>query len=288
MARTIQEIRRSISEAFIADSTIQDGYKLTPGKTFEEQFSKVSLEAILFWVFASAIYTLEVLFDEHRKEVKELVAEAEPHTLRWYARKAKAYLHGYALLPYSDKYNTSALTAEQIEKASVVRYAVASEYGNVVYLKVAGASDKGKPIVLTDDIITPFKAYMHQVKDAGVPVRVISAPGDELRLTLSVYIQPVLLSQGGKPSDDYQKTIRKAIEGNISSLPFDGILRLSDIVVALSRVSGVEASVVTSASASAAGANSWSDIVGYHRPRSGYYQLQSLTINYLPYAPANI
>ena len=55
MARTIQEIRRSISEAFIADPTIQAGYKLAPGKTFEEQFSKVSLEAILFWVFASAI-----------------------------------------------------------------------------------------------------------------------------------------------------------------------------------------------------------------------------------------
>lgn len=288
MARTTQDIRRSISEAFIADPTIQQGYHLTPGKTFEEQFSKVSLEAILFWVFASAIHALEELFDTHRKDVAELVAEAEPHTLRWYARKAKAYLHGHALLPYSDKYDTSALTPEQISSASVVHYAVASEVGNVIYLKVAGAGDKGKPIVLTDDIITPFKSYIHQVKDAGVPVRVISAPGDELRLTLSVYIQPVLLSQGGKPSDDYQTTIRKTIEGNISSLPFDGVLRLSDIVVALSHISGVEASLVASASATPAGADSWTTIVGYHRPRSGYYQLQSLTINYLPYAPASL
>lgn len=288
MARTTQDIRRSISEAFITDPTIQQGYHLTPGKTFEEQFSKVSLEAILFWAFASAIHALEELFDLHRKDVAELVAEAEPHTLRWYARKAKAYLHGYALLPYSDKYDTSALTPEQMSSASVVHYAVASEVGNVIYLKVAGADDKGKPIVLTDDVITPFKAYIHQVKDAGVPVRVISAPGDKLRLTLSVYIQPVLLSHGGKPSDDYQATIRKTIEGNISSLPFDGVLRLSDIVVALSHISGVEASLVTSASATPAGTDSWTTIVGYHRPRSGYYQLQSLTINYLPYAPASL
>ena len=85
MARTTQDIRRSISEAFIADPTIQQSYHLTPGKTFEEQFSKVSLEAILFWVFASAIHALEELFDLHRKDVAELVAEAEPHTLRWYA-----------------------------------------------------------------------------------------------------------------------------------------------------------------------------------------------------------
>lgn len=99
MARTTQDIRRSISEAFIADPTIQQGYHLTPGKTFEEQFSKVSLEAILFWVFASAIHALEELFDTHRKDVAELVAEAEPHTLHWYARKAKAYLHGHASSP---------------------------------------------------------------------------------------------------------------------------------------------------------------------------------------------
>lgn len=285
MARTIQEIRRSISEAFIADSTIQAGYKLAPGKTFEEQFSKVSLEAILFWVFASAIYTLEVLFDEHRKEVKELVAEAEPHTLLWYTRKAKAYLHGKSLLPYSDKYDTSSLSPEEIEKLRVVRYAVASEYNSVVYLKVAGVDDKGKPSVLGDNILAPLRAYMQQIKDAGVPVRVISSPGDELRLTLEVYMQPVLLSPKGKLSEERDKAIRKVVEDNIASLPFDGVFRPSDLVVALSQISGVESSVVSSASSAPAGSDKWLGISGYHRPHSGYYHLDTLNIVYKPYEP---
>ena len=288
MARTIQEIRRSISEAFIADSTIQAGYKLTPGKTFEEQFSKVSLEAILFWVFASAIYTLEVLFDEYRMEVKELVAEAEPHTLRWYARKAKEYLHGRVLLPYSDKYDLSGLSPENMDKLRIVRFAVASEYGNVVYIKVAGATDEGKPKVLADDVLIPFRAYIHQVKDAGVPIRVISSPGDELKLSLDVYLQPTLLSPQHKPSEDLDKEIRKVIEENITSLPFDGVFRVSDLVVALSIISGVEASVVTTASTTPAGTNSWQTIVGYHRPRSGYFNIKQLTINYKTYDPSGI
>lgn len=283
MARTTQDIRRSISEAFIADPTIQQGYHLTPGKTFEEQFSKVSLEAILFWAFASAIHALEELFDLHRKDVAELVAEAEPHTLRWYARKAKAYLHGHALLPYSDKYDTSALTPEQIEEARVIRYAVASEYGAVVYLKVAGADDKGKPTILPNTILDPFRAYIHQVKDAGVSIRIISAAGDKLRLTLEVYVQPTLLSISGAPSDKRQEEIRKAVETNITTLPFDGVFRPSDLVIALSSISGVEATVVVSAMATPAETSNWQPISGYHRPRSGYYNIDSLTINYKPY-----
>ena len=69
MTRTISDIRREIAAAYIADPTIQHAYKLTAGKTFEEQFSKVSLESILFWAFASAVWTLETLFDKDRKSV---------------------------------------------------------------------------------------------------------------------------------------------------------------------------------------------------------------------------
>lgn len=288
MARTTQDIRRSISEAFIADPTIQQGYHLTPGKTFEEQFSKVSLEAILFWVFASAIHALEELFDLHRKDVAELVAEAEPHTLRWYARKAKAYLHGHTLLPYSDQYDLSTLTPEEIDKLRIVRYAVASEQNNIVYIKVAGRDEEGKPKVLPKDTLEALRLYMQQVKDAGVPVRIISSPGDELRLSLTIYLQPVLLSPQGKPTPGRDKAIRKVIEDNISTLPFDGVFRPSDLIVALSSQSGVEASDVTSATTTQAGSDSWQYIFGYHRPRSGYYHLNKLTINYQPYVPGSL
>ena len=284
MTRTISDIRREIAAAYIADPTIQHAYKLTAGKTFEEQFSKVSLESILFWTFASAVWTLETLFDKHRTEVAQLVSEAEPHTLRWYAQRAKAYLHGHALPPYKDRYDLSSISPEEQERAAVVRYAVASEYQGVVHIKVAGADKDKKPTALPTATLTALTRYLEVIKDAGVQLRISSATGDELRLTLTIYLTPSLLING-KPSEDFDKHIRQTITSNVADLPFDGVFRPADLVIALSKLSGVEASEVTYAAARPSSYDSFTPFTGYHRPSAGYFLLSDLTLNYKPYEP---
>ena len=284
MPRSISDIRREIAAAYIADPNIQHAYKLTAGKTFEEQFSKVSLESILFWAFASAVYTLESLFSKHRTEVAQLVSEAEPHTLRWYAQRAKAYLHGYSLPPYKDRYDLSSISPEEQERAAVVRYAVASEYQGVVNIKVAGAGKSGQPIALDTNIITSLTRYLEVIKDAGVQIRVSSGAGDELRLALTVYLTPSVLINGA-PSEELDNRIRQAITRNVSDLPFDGVFRPADLVIELSRVIGVEASEVTSASARPSSYDTFIPFTGYHRPASGYFILSNLDLNYKPYEP---
>lgn len=287
MARSTPDIRQEISSAYIANPTIQRAYKLDPSKTYDEQFSKASLETSLFWAFASAIGALEVRFDAHQREVDDLIASTEPHTLRWYAARAKAYLHGFSLLPYSDQFDTATATEEELAKARIIHYAVASEYQTTVYLKVAGVDETGSPAVLSEGILDGLRSYIAQIKDAGVAVRVISAPGDDLNLSLDVYIQPSLLLSSGLPSEERQSEIRKVVERNITSLPFDGVFRPSDLVVALSKITGVASSVVTSASASAPGEDDWQTFSGFHRPSSGYYKIRSLSIAYKPYEPFN-
>lgn len=284
MPRSISDIRREIAAAYIADPIIQHAYKLDPTKTYDEQFSKVSLESILFWAFASAVWTLEVLFDKHRTEVAQLVSEAEPHTLRWYAQRAKAYLHGYALPPYKDRYDLSSISPEEQERAAVVRYAVASEYQGVVNIKVAGAGKSGQPIALDTNIITSLTRYLEVIKDAGVQIRVSSGAGDELRLALTVYLTPSVLIDGA-PSEELDNRIRQAITRNVSDLPFDGVFRPADLVIELSRVIGVEASEVTSASARPSSYDTFIPFTGYHRPASGYFILSNLDLNYKPYEP---
>ena len=284
MPRSISDIRREIAAAYIADQTVQRSYKLDPRKTYDEQFSKVSLESILFWAFASAVWTLEVLFDKHRTEVAQLVSEAEPHTLRWYAQRAKAYLHGHALPPYKDRYDLSTITPEEQERAAVVRYAVASEYQGVVNIKVAGAGKAGQPIALDTTVVTSLTKYLEVIKDAGVQIRVSSGAGDELRLALTVYLTPSVLIDG-KPSDDLDKRIRQAITRNVSDLPFDGVFRPADLVIELSRIIGVEASEVTTASARPSSYDAFVPFTGYHRPSAGYFVLSNLDLNYKPYEP---
>lgn len=287
MARTISDIRRLMTDAFVANEDVVKAYDLSPSKTYDEQFSKVSLETLLFWAFSAGIFKLETIYDDHRKEVIDLIAASEPHTLFWYSNRAKSYLHGFSLKPYSDEFNTAGASDDDLAKAHIVRYAVASEYQDTVYLKVAGVDEAGAPVVLSESVLSGIRSYIAQIKDAGVAVRVISAPGDDLDLNLDIYMQPSLLLDTGLPSEDRQREIRKVVERNTTSLPFDGVFRPSDLVVALSQVSGVESSVVTSASSSASREDDWKEFTGFHRPSSGYYKIRSLSIAYKPYEPFN-
>lgn len=276
-----------MTDAFAANEDVVKAYDLSPSKTYDEQFSKVSLETLIFWAFSAGIFKLETIYDDHRKEVIDLIAASEPHTLFWYSNRAKSYLHGFSLKPYSDEFDTAGASDDDLAKAHIVRYAVASEYQDTVYLKVAGVDEAGAPVVLSESVLSGIRSYIAQIKDAGVAVRVISAPGDDLDLSLDIYMQPSLLLDSGLPSQDRQAEIRKVIERNTTSLPFDGVFRPSDLVVALSQVAGVESSVVTSASSSASGEDDWKEFTGFHRPSSGYYKIRSLSIAYKPYEPFN-
>lgn len=276
-----------MTDAFAANEDVVKAYDLSPSKTYDEQFSKVSLETLIFWAFSAGIFKLETIYDDHRKEVIDLIAASEPHTLFWYSNRAKSYLHGFSLKPYSDEFDTAGASDDDLAKAHIVRYAVASEYQDTVYLKVAGVDEAGAPVVLSESVLSGIRSYIAQIKDAGVAVRVISAPGDDLDLSLEIYMQPSLLLDSGLPSQDRQTEIRKVVERNTTSLPFDGVFRPSDLVVALSQVAGVESSVVTSASSSASGEDDWKEFTGFHRPSSGYYKIRSLSIAYRPYEPFN-
>ena len=55
MIRTRKEIKKQITDSFISNSTIKSKYGLVDGMTFEEQFSLVSLENIMFDIFSFVI-----------------------------------------------------------------------------------------------------------------------------------------------------------------------------------------------------------------------------------------
>ena len=49
MARSVQEIKKQMTDAFMADELIREKYQLQEGDTFDARFSLVSLENILFY-----------------------------------------------------------------------------------------------------------------------------------------------------------------------------------------------------------------------------------------------
>lgn len=282
MARTIAEIKKDMTDTFIKERAVISAYGLDGKKTYDQQFSPVSIENILLYVFAAAVWALEKLFDAHMEEVEERIEQLEPHTLRWYVNKAKAFMYGKQLVTDSDYYDTTGMSDTDIDAARVVKYAVATESNTVVYLKVAGSKD-GNPCLLEEAHLAGLKAYINEIKDAGVSVQVRNEAADELRISLVVYYNPTLLSAEGVSLADENVSVENAVREVITNLPFDGVFRKTDLTTAIQAIAGVEVVDILSVQAKPHLSTEWTSVVGFNRPYSGYYGIDELTVRYEPY-----
>lgn len=300
MARSIAEIKAQICEAFISQDAIRTGYGLKDRQSFDKAFSPVSLESLMFYVVASCIWLLEKLFDRHREEVDARIEALRPHTLRWYATKAKEYMRGKELIMQdgvvvADRYDTAGMTDEDIEKARVVKYAVATEDNTQVFIKVAARGNNGQPRQLEAEDLNGLKSYISQIKDAGVAVKILNEPADNMRVQLVILYDPAILTaqtQGKADADGYTPVklmrdgadvITETVSRVISELPFNGEYRNSDLMAAIQSIEGVKVADIVKVEAAAGGSDAYSQVVGYRRPYSGYYALQNLTVKGRPY-----
>ena len=295
MARSIAEIKAQICETFISQDAIRTGYGLKDKQSFDKAFSPVSLESLMFYVVASCIWLLENLFDRHREEVDARTEALRPHTLRWYATKAKEYMRGKELIMQdgvvvADRYDTAGMTDEDIEKARVVKYAVATEDNTQVFIKVAARGNNGQPKQLEAEDLNGLKSYISQIKDAGVAVKILNEPADNMRVQLVVLYDPAILTaqtEGIADAEGYTvmrlmrdgtDVIKDAVSRVISELPFNGEYRNSDLMAAIQSIEGVKVADIVKVEAAAGGSDAYSKVVGYRRPYSGYYALQNLTV----------
>ncbi len=284
MARTVEEIKKDMTAEFMKMEAVKSRYGLDGSKSFADCFSMASLENIIFYVFAVAVWALEKLFDLHRAEVDTRIEQLEPHTLRWYVNKAKAYMQGQKLVTDCDYYNTEGMTEQDIAAAKVVKYAVATESNTVVYIKVAREVD-GNPAALTAGQLEGLTSYMNEIKDAGVSVQLRNEPADQMRISLLIYYDPTLLiiDANGNGSQNGKDPVRETTKQVIENLPFNGMFRKSDLMAALQALPCVEVADIKSVKVKPRNGAEWQTVEGYDRPFSGYYSIDALTVDYQPY-----
>ena len=263
---------------------VKSTYGLDGSKSFADCFSMASLENIIFYVFAVAVWALEKLFDLHRADVDARIEQLEPHTLRWYVSKAKAYMQGQKLVTDCDYYDTEGMTEQDIAAAKVVKYAVATESNTVVYIKVAREVD-GNPAALTAGQLEGLTSYMNEIKDAGVSVQLRNEPADQMRISLLIYYDPTLLiiDANGNGSQNGKDPVRETTKQVIENLPFNGMFRKSDLMAALQALPCVEVADIKSVKVKPRNGAEWQTVEGYDRPYSGYYSIDALTVDYQPY-----
>jgi len=226
MARTISEIKNEMTAAFIANPVIIGKYNLQQGKTFEDQFSSVSLESILFYVVATCAWTLEKLFDIFRKEVDDTLSLRKPHRLKWYRDKTLAFQDNYLLPVDGDVYDMID------EEAKVVKYAAAVETpdSSKLIVKIAGGEPRDK---LSDETAMQVEAYLNWIKDAGVRIDLVNQQPDHFYCVVDIYYNAMQLA------DRVKKAVHDAIVGYIENLPFNGEYTNMALTDVLQKVEGV-------------------------------------------------
>lgn len=279
MARTVAEIKKTLTDEFMNSTVMATKYGFAVGDSFDNTFSKVSFESIQFYIVAFAMAVFEKLFDAHKTEVSELIAAERPHTLIWYKNKALSYMHGYELLEDTDQFKIpSGTTDAQISESKVVKNASAVEKANVVYVKVKGVNGKltsGLPDEDSDQE-AGLVAYFKEVKDAGVKLQIVNRDADHYRGTVEVYYNPMVFNTEG-----VKTAIREAINAFIASLEFNGQFRHDALRNYLNDIDGVVMVELKASQISTDNGESYDDIDAYTTPDAGYmkiYEDSDLTI----------
>lgn len=278
MARTIKEIKQSIVDAKTADPTLN---------TALSSDSNASVWGLWAYITAVAIWTLEVLFDKLIDQVNTSLSVMKPHTLQWYAEKAKSFQFGCSLAFDSDGYDNTALTDDQVAESKIVTYAAAIEVSNKVRIKAAKTVNNSLAALNAIELAA-LTGYMNLVRDAGVQLLVTSGNADRLSANLTIYYDALVLDGNGKRLDGTDDTpVQTAIDAFLDALPFNGLFVVNRFVAAIEAVPGVIICRPANGSVQATyGTFPFSDVPVEYMPDSGYLSLadNDLTIIYIPHA----
>jgi hypothetical protein len=240
MARTVSVIKQEITSSFMGNSVIQEIYGFADGLTFENEFSKSSLENNLFDIFSFSIFMLEKIFDNHKSEIDTALYEQKSGTPRWYRNMALAFQYGFDLLTDSDKFDNTAATPEEIEASKIIKYCSVKESSESNRLTVKIAGESGDDLIpLTTGQKESFAEYMKEIKYAGVKLNIVNNPADKLVLYMTVYRDVLVLDQTGTSILNGDKPVEVAIRAYMKALPFDGELVINDLIEKLREVPGV-------------------------------------------------
>lgn len=281
MARSVTEIKKAMTDAFMADRTIRERYGLTGRDTWNEKFSSVSLENVLFFIVASCCHVMEVIFDKYKSDVEKKVSSAVVSSVPWYHKMALAFQYGDPLI-FNDKTNRYEYAREDPAKR-IVKYAAVRDMGTSVQILVSGEHN-GRPSVLPDDVITVFKQYMNRVKIAGVILNINSRESDRVIIHAVITVDPLVMDGNGMLLRDGSKPVETAIENYLKNIIYGGTFNKTRLVDAIQSVEGVEDIELGTCSYKMDKASSWENIDGNnYAGMSGSYIADGLsnTLSYV-------
>lgn len=268
MARTIQEIQDEIIAAMQADSNLSEA----------NSTSSAALWRLVSRIVATAIATLESLFDAFKNEVNTDLQTLKPHSLRWYQDKALLFQYGSDLPADSDIYDNGHLDDATIEAQKIIKQSAAIADNGTVKIKIAKEDSGGELTPLISAEYDAFEAYINEVKDAGVNLEIVNSPADRLVIHADIYYDALVLDASGNRVDGTgNNVVKSGIKSYLRQLPFDGVLVKSHLVDFLQNIEGVYVPEIRLMQASQSGASALQTVDIQYNPFSGFLAIDDQT-----------
>lgn len=235
-----------MTAAFVSNPQVQSWYGLDPASGFDEQFSLLSFENAFFSVLAMIAWTVENIFDVHKKEITTLISEQKIPGLRWYRNQALRFQYGFDLQPESDQFspyfnvNGEEVVAspDQIEASKIVKYAAVTKSKTSSAISMKIAPENGDDI-FTNEEMTAFGEYIEEIQAAGDHIVVVNYLPDVLKISFKIAYNPLVLMPNGQSILTGLFPVKDSVKAFLKSLPFNGELSVQQLEKAVLETEGV-------------------------------------------------
>ena len=282
MARSLTEIQQSILNAKAQASTLNALQVLTTAEqnlSAANSTSKVAIWRLWVWIISYVIYI-------HEQIIEKFAENSRPHTINWYKNQCLNFLDGLPLMWLNEQFQYDLTNVIDADVRKIIdRCAILESNSGELVLKLA-TNNNGNVEPLTNAQLLRFTYYINQIKDAGNRIRILNQEADQLKIGLTVYVDPLIIDLqtgallSGAPG---VFPVKKAIDNYLEKLEFNGAFVRTFFQDELQKAPGVVLPKVDVLESQYLGF-AFVPIVDWAIPEAGYFKVNpaDLTITYLP------
>lgn len=227
MARTIDNILSTL-EASLITLAASVGLTVVPSNWSETDYKLLFLNII-----ATAMAIQEQLFDAHQSAIEAVALVLPPQTFPWFQNQMlNVFEYDASAVPIVQLDTTTSFVPiypSPNPNFNIIKFCTVKGAGNgIVNIKIAGAG----PSQISSTPLAAAQSFAYQIGTPGIVYNVISSNSDKLFMQLDVYYN-------GLYSNVIQKNVIDAINNYLATIPFDGKVVLSNLLVAIKSVTGV-------------------------------------------------
>jgi hypothetical protein len=220
MARSIDDIQKQITDQVAAD----------PDLVLLNSTSKRAIWRLWSYVVATSISVFEQLQDVFKKDIEATAAKAIPGNAAWIQQKVFEFQYDSGTPQIVQLINlVPVYPLVDVNKRIVTRCSVRTDLSNNVKIKVAKGAT---PSALAGGEVSALQSYINIIGTAGIYYVVSSAAADALYVNADIYFQ-------GQYSSVISTNVQAAINNYLAAIPFDGVVKISDLETAIKAVDGV-------------------------------------------------